>query len=213
MGRVFLTIIVPLLLPTALYAAWRGLVGKQINIPAVWIWLAVVGPRARLADAGLRQRRFRCDRKTGNIYRRMSTAAALSCPAISKGRRAGPQLSHAHQAARLGDRSSEPCGDDRAQRRCAFRRRLRARHAARSDRSAISISRRRFSPKRSCAASPRRRSRRCRPASRMARSPPSPTRGLTRSRRCAAMSRPSAARRASLSPPIGKRIRRAAISR
>ena len=43
MGRVFLTIIVPLLLPTALYVAWRGLVGKQINIPAVWIWLAVSG--------------------------------------------------------------------------------------------------------------------------------------------------------------------------
>ncbi len=43
MGRVFLTIIVPLLLPTALYAAWRGLIGKQINIPAVWIWLAVAG--------------------------------------------------------------------------------------------------------------------------------------------------------------------------
>jgi hypothetical protein len=43
MGRVFLTIIVPLLLPTALYAAWRILAGKQINIPAVWIWLAVSG--------------------------------------------------------------------------------------------------------------------------------------------------------------------------
>lgn len=43
MGRVFLTIIVPLLLPTALYAAWRVLVGKQINVPAVWIWLAVAG--------------------------------------------------------------------------------------------------------------------------------------------------------------------------
>lgn len=43
MGRVFLTIIVPLLLPTALYAAWRVLAGKQINIPAVWIWLAVAG--------------------------------------------------------------------------------------------------------------------------------------------------------------------------
>jgi uncharacterized protein DUF6111 len=43
MGRVFLTIIIPLLLPTALYAAWRGLVGKQINVPAVWIWLAVSG--------------------------------------------------------------------------------------------------------------------------------------------------------------------------
>jgi hypothetical protein len=43
MGRVFLTIIVPLLLPTALYAAWRGLVGKKINVSAVWIWLAVSG--------------------------------------------------------------------------------------------------------------------------------------------------------------------------
>lgn len=43
MGRVFLTIIVPLLLPTALYAAWRVLVGKQINVPAVWVWLTVAG--------------------------------------------------------------------------------------------------------------------------------------------------------------------------
>jgi Family of unknown function (DUF6111) len=43
MGRVFLTIIVPLLLPTVLYAVWRILVGKQINVPAVWIWLAVAG--------------------------------------------------------------------------------------------------------------------------------------------------------------------------
>jgi hypothetical protein len=43
MGRVFLTIIVPLLLPTAFYAAWRVLAGKQINVPAVWIWLAVAG--------------------------------------------------------------------------------------------------------------------------------------------------------------------------
>jgi hypothetical protein len=43
MGRVFLTIIVPLLLPTALYAVWRILVGKQINVPAVWVWLAVAG--------------------------------------------------------------------------------------------------------------------------------------------------------------------------
>jgi hypothetical protein len=43
MGRVFLTIIVPLLLPTALYAAWRALAGKQINIPKAWVWLAVSG--------------------------------------------------------------------------------------------------------------------------------------------------------------------------
>ena len=43
MGRVFLTIIVPLLLPTALYIVWRAMVGKQINIPAAWIWLSIAG--------------------------------------------------------------------------------------------------------------------------------------------------------------------------
>ena len=43
MGRVFLTIIVPLLLPTALYAVGRILAGKQIYVPSVWIWLTVVG--------------------------------------------------------------------------------------------------------------------------------------------------------------------------
>lgn len=43
MGRVFLTIIVPLLLPTALYVAWRVLVGKQIAIPSFWVWLLVAG--------------------------------------------------------------------------------------------------------------------------------------------------------------------------
>ena len=43
MGRVFLTIIVPLLLPTALYIVWRGMIGKQINIPAAWIWLSIAG--------------------------------------------------------------------------------------------------------------------------------------------------------------------------
>jgi hypothetical protein len=43
MGRVFLTIIVPLLLPTGLYAVWRVLAGKQINVPKVWVWLAVSG--------------------------------------------------------------------------------------------------------------------------------------------------------------------------
>jgi Family of unknown function (DUF6111) len=43
MGRVFLTIIVPLLLPTALYVAWRVLAGRRINVPAVWLWLAVAG--------------------------------------------------------------------------------------------------------------------------------------------------------------------------
>jgi hypothetical protein len=43
MGRVFLTIIVPLLLPTALYATWRVLAGKRINVPKMWIWLTVSG--------------------------------------------------------------------------------------------------------------------------------------------------------------------------
>jgi Family of unknown function (DUF6111) len=43
MGRVFLTIVVPLLLPTALYAAWRVMAGKQVNVPAVWVWLVIAG--------------------------------------------------------------------------------------------------------------------------------------------------------------------------
>ena len=43
MGRVFLTIIVPLLLPTALYVLWRVLVGKRLNVPAAWVWLVVAG--------------------------------------------------------------------------------------------------------------------------------------------------------------------------
>jgi hypothetical protein len=43
MGRVFLTVIVPLLLPTGLYALWRVLAGKRINIPASWIWLSIAG--------------------------------------------------------------------------------------------------------------------------------------------------------------------------
>lgn len=43
MGRVFLTIIVPLLLPTALYVAWRILAGQRVNVPAAWIWLAAAG--------------------------------------------------------------------------------------------------------------------------------------------------------------------------
>lgn len=43
MGRVFLTIVVPLLLPTVLYVLWRGMAGKQINIPSVWLWLTLAG--------------------------------------------------------------------------------------------------------------------------------------------------------------------------
>lgn len=43
MGRVFLTIIVPLLLPTALYVAWRVLAGKQIAVPTFWLWLVIAG--------------------------------------------------------------------------------------------------------------------------------------------------------------------------
>jgi hypothetical protein len=43
MGRVFLTIIIPLLLPTALYVAWRLAVGRGLNLPASWIWLVVAG--------------------------------------------------------------------------------------------------------------------------------------------------------------------------
>ena len=43
MGRVFLTVIVPLLLPTLVYGAWRVAVGRAINLPASWIWLLIAG--------------------------------------------------------------------------------------------------------------------------------------------------------------------------
>jgi len=43
MGRVLLTIIVPLLLPSALYFGWRFALGRGINLPATWIWLAASG--------------------------------------------------------------------------------------------------------------------------------------------------------------------------
>jgi len=43
MGRVLLTIIVPLLLPTALYIAWRVALGRGINLPTTWVWLALSG--------------------------------------------------------------------------------------------------------------------------------------------------------------------------
>ncbi len=43
MGRVLLTIIVPLLLPTALYLAWRLGLGRSVSLPANWIWLLVAG--------------------------------------------------------------------------------------------------------------------------------------------------------------------------
>jgi hypothetical protein len=43
MGRVFLTIIIPLLLPTALYVTWRLAAGRGLNLPASWIWLVVTG--------------------------------------------------------------------------------------------------------------------------------------------------------------------------
>ena len=43
MGRVFLTIIVPLLLPTALYFAWRFAAGRGVTLPTTWLWLIVAG--------------------------------------------------------------------------------------------------------------------------------------------------------------------------
>lgn len=43
MGRVLLTIVFPLLLPTALYMAWRLGFGRAINFPTTWIWLMVAG--------------------------------------------------------------------------------------------------------------------------------------------------------------------------
>lgn len=43
MARVFLTIIIPLLLPTALYALWRALPGRGPVLPVAWVWLLVAG--------------------------------------------------------------------------------------------------------------------------------------------------------------------------
>lgn len=43
MGRVFITIIVPLLLPTALYVLWRALPGRHVAIRVAWAWLIVAG--------------------------------------------------------------------------------------------------------------------------------------------------------------------------
>jgi hypothetical protein len=43
MGRVFLTIIIPLLLPTALYMVGRATAGKTIDFSGMWVWLVVAG--------------------------------------------------------------------------------------------------------------------------------------------------------------------------
>lgn len=43
MGRVFLTIIIPVLLPTALYLAWRVGFGRTLNLSAAWLWLLIGG--------------------------------------------------------------------------------------------------------------------------------------------------------------------------
>ena len=40
MGRVLLTIIVPLLLPTALYVGWRLTLGRTAPVPPVSLWVA-----------------------------------------------------------------------------------------------------------------------------------------------------------------------------
>jgi len=39
-GRVLLTIIIPLLLPTAFYLGWRLSVGRTASVPPSWVWLA-----------------------------------------------------------------------------------------------------------------------------------------------------------------------------
>ena len=49
MGRVLLTIIVPLLLPTALYVGWRLTLGRTAPVPPVSLWVAA----AALAIASL----------------------------------------------------------------------------------------------------------------------------------------------------------------
>ncbi len=43
MGRVLLTIIIPLLLPTALYVGWRLSFGRGANLPPMSLWLMLAG--------------------------------------------------------------------------------------------------------------------------------------------------------------------------
>jgi len=43
MGRVFLTIILPLLLPTLLFVLWRLAAGRAINLSTMWVWLIAGG--------------------------------------------------------------------------------------------------------------------------------------------------------------------------
>jgi hypothetical protein len=43
MGRVVLTILVPLLLPTAFYLLWRLSLGRPHNLSVTWLWLLLAG--------------------------------------------------------------------------------------------------------------------------------------------------------------------------
>jgi len=43
MGRVLLTVVIPLLLPTVLYFGWRFAIGRGLTLPSSWLWLVVAG--------------------------------------------------------------------------------------------------------------------------------------------------------------------------
>lgn len=43
MGRVFITIFVPLLLPTVLFVVARAMTGRPIDLTGSWVWLMVAG--------------------------------------------------------------------------------------------------------------------------------------------------------------------------
>jgi Family of unknown function (DUF6111) len=43
MGRILLTVIIPLLLPTALYVGWRLSLGRTTNLTSMSLWLAAAG--------------------------------------------------------------------------------------------------------------------------------------------------------------------------
>ena len=43
MGRVILTIVVPLLLPTGLYLLWRLALGRSLSLSITWLWLFFAG--------------------------------------------------------------------------------------------------------------------------------------------------------------------------
>lgn len=59
MGRVILTIIIPLLLPTGLYLLWRLALGRALILSITWLWLFLAGLGLAIASLILISMDFR----------------------------------------------------------------------------------------------------------------------------------------------------------